>query len=125
MSAKQLAAAILLAGAAILAVAAPAHADQTLQQRCDAEKWPQKVPNAVGKDLVADIVTAPLPPVTDTDADDWFWICVNNIDAIAPDGHDVTNDKGPWTRAWRITGQSPPAGTLVPENQTVTLTVVP
>jgi hypothetical protein len=101
------------------------NADQTLQQICNAVmKWPQPVPNAVGK-TVTDIVEAPLPPVTDSVAADWFWSCVPNIAAIAPDGHDVMNDKMNSGQTWRITSQSPPAGTPVAENQTITLKVAP
>jgi hypothetical protein len=53
---------------------------------------------------------------------DSFWICLS-MNAIARDGHDVMDDKGAFTKAWRITSQSPPPGALVPENQTITFTV--
>ena len=101
------------------------HADQTAQQRCDAETWPQQVPYAVGKTL-DDIVMGPVPPVTDSYAVDWFWICAGDIAAIAPDGHDVMNDKGGFHgQTWHITSQSPPPGTLVAENQAITLKLAP
>jgi PASTA domain len=91
--------------------AAPAHADDpTVQQDCTAKSWPQPLPNAVGRQL-EDIVN-----------DDSFWICLN-IAAIAPDGHDVTDDNSGFTQSWRITSQSPEPGTPVEENQTVTLDV--
>jgi hypothetical protein len=77
--------------------AAPAHADNDVQQNCTAKEWPQPLPNAVGRQLEG-IVN-----------DDSFWICLN-IAAIAPDGHDVT-------------GQSPAEGTPVAENETVTFQV--
>jgi hypothetical protein len=124
MTMTKFAAAILLGGTTMLAIAPAAHADQTVQQICNTVmKWPQPVPNAVGKTL-DDIVDAPLPPVTDSFATDWFWNCIPNIAAIAPDGHDVMNDPMNSGHTWRIASQSPPAGTLVAENQTITLKVV-
>ena len=84
----------------------------TVQQQCDAQKWPQPVPNAVGR-MFEDVA------VEDTSG---FWDCVN-ISAIAPDGHDVMNDNVGSAPAWRITSQSPQPGTPVAENQTITFKV--
>jgi hypothetical protein len=89
--------------------AAPAHADD-VQQDCTANEWPQPLLNAVGRQL-EDIVN-----------DDSFWICLN-VAAIAPDGRNVIYDNSGFTQSWRITGQSPEPGTLVAENETVTLQV--
>jgi hypothetical protein len=99
----------LLVTAAGFTFAAPAHADNDMQQDCTAKEWPQPLPNAVGRQL-EDIVN-----------DDWFWICLN-IAAIAPDGHDVSDDNSGYTQSWRITGQSPAEGTLVAENENETVT---
>jgi hypothetical protein len=88
--------------------AVPAHAD--VQQDCTANEWPQPLLNAVGRQL-DDIVN-----------DDSFWICLN-VAAIAPDGRNVIDDNTGFTQSWRIIGQSPEPGTLVAENETVTLQV--
>jgi hypothetical protein len=98
-----------LVTAAGFTFAAPAHADNDMQQDCTAKEWPQPLPNAVGRQL--EVVN-----------DDSFWICLN-IAAIAPDGHDVLDDNSGYTQSWRITGQSPAEGTLVAENETVTFQV--
>jgi len=99
-----------LVTAAGFAFAAPAHAREDPQQDCTAKEWPQPLANAVGQQL-DDIVN-----------DDSFWICLN-VRAIAPDGHNVLDDTSGYTQSWRITGQSPDVGTLVAENETVTLQV--
>jgi len=89
----------------------PSSGGPTVQQQCDAQKWPQVLPNAVGRQF------------EDVAFDNGFWACVN-IAAIAPDGHDVMNDKV-GSQSWRITSQSPQPGTPVAENQTVTFKVSP
>src|ERR1700761_1822710 len=101
--------AVLMAAAGFI-FAAPAHAGNDMQQDCTAKEWPQPLPNAVGSQL-EDIVN-----------DDSFWICLN-IAAIAPNGHDVLDDNSGYTQSWRITGQSPEAGTLVAENEAITFEV--
>ena len=85
-----------------------------MQQQCDAQKRPQPVPNAVGRTF-EDVAVEDMGG---------FWDCVN-ISAIAPDGHDVMNDKVGSSQSWRITSQSPQAGTPVAENQTITFKVSP
>jgi hypothetical protein len=99
-----------LVTAAGFTFAAPAHADSNAQQDCTAKEWPQPLLNAVGRQL-EDIVN-----------DDSFWICLNVV-AIGPDGHNVLDDNSGYTQSWRITGQSPEEGTLVAENETVTVNV--
>lgn len=89
---------------------AQAYAGNDAQQDCTAKEWPQPLLNAVGRQL-DDIVN-----------DDSFWICLN-VTAIAPDGHNVLDDNSGYRQSWRITGQSPEAGTPVAENETVTLEV--
>jgi len=42
----------------------------------------------------------------------------------APDDHDAMNDPARDDHTWRITSMSPPAATLVPQNQKIALTVV-
>jgi hypothetical protein len=53
--------------------------DHTVQQECDAKKWPLPLPVAVGKNL-------------EFLDDDPVLICLNVAAATAPDGHDVMND---------------------------------
>ncbi|HXO81277.1 MAG TPA: PASTA domain-containing protein [Mycobacterium sp.] len=44
--------------------------------------------------------------------------------ATAPDGHDAANDPENIAYTWKITSMSPPAGTMLPRNQKISLTVV-
>jgi len=46
------------------------------------------------------------------------------VTATAPDGHDAMNDPALDAYKWRITSMNPAAGTLIPRNQQITLTVV-
>lgn len=50
-------------------------------------------------------------------------MCFDNVRAIAPDGHDVMNDKGP--TPWRITTISPATGAPVGKADQVTLQLEP
>ena len=79
---------------------APSGGGRTVQQDCDAKKWPLPLPNAVGKTL-------------EFLDDDPVLICLNIAAAIAPDGHDADNDPARDAQWWKITSMSPPAGTVV------------
>jgi hypothetical protein len=61
--------------------------DRTLQQDCDAMKWPQPLPSAVGKTLEAFF-------------DDPVLVCLNVAAVTAPDGHDVENDPANQAHRW-------------------------
>jgi len=52
-------------------------------------------------------------------------MCLNNVRAIAPDGHDVAQTKGPNIGSWTIATINPPAGTPVGRDETVTLSLAP
>jgi len=43
---------------------------------------------------------------------------------VAGDSHDAVNDPASDAHTWKVTGQSPPAGTLVARSQKINLTVV-
>lgn len=85
--------------------------DRTVQQICDAMPWPLPLRETVGQTV--NVFT-----------DDPVLICLNVAAATAPDGHDVQNDPAMAAYHWRITSMSPPAGTLVPETQAITLKVI-
>jgi hypothetical protein len=85
--------------------------DRTVQQECDAKKWPLPLPSAVGRKL----------DFLDVDP---VLICLNVAAATAPDGHDTMNDPDNRAYGWRITSMSPAPGTPVAETQPITLTVV-
>lgn len=80
----------------------------TVQQLCARQAWPRPVPAVSG--VILD----------DAGALD----CWNNLKAIAPDGHDVMNDKA-GSGTYRITDVSPAPGTLIGSNDWVTVHVVP
>lgn len=82
----------------------------SVEQLCNAPMWPR-----------------PLPPVVGLDFDQaakGALMCFDGIRAIAPDGHDVMNDKGP-PRSWSITAISPTSGTPVGKSDQVTLQLAP
>lgn len=80
----------------------------TVQQLCAMQAWPRPVPAVAG--VILD----------DAGALD----CWDNLKAIAPDGHDVMNDKA-GSGTYRITDVSPAPGTLIGSNDGVTVHVVP
>jgi hypothetical protein len=85
-------------------------APTSVEQLCSAPMWPR-----------------PLPPVVGLDFDQaakGALMCFDGIRAIAPDGHDVMNDKGS-PRSWSITAISPTSGTPVGKSDQVTLQLAP
>jgi hypothetical protein len=83
----------------------------TGEEMCQAMHWPMPLPPTVGYSL-------------NHLSNDSVLICFDNVVAIAPDGHDAANDPENIAYTWKITSMSPPAGTMVPRNQTISLTVV-
>jgi hypothetical protein len=96
--------------AAVMIGCAPAARAITGNEACDAMKWPMPLPPTVGW------------PLDHIDGDS-ILECLD-FSATAPDGHDVMNDPARDAHTWRITGMSPPAGTLVARTQTINVTVV-
>jgi hypothetical protein len=50
--------------------------------------------------------------------------CLDNVTATAPNGHDAMNDPSLDAYKWWIASMNPPAGTTIPRNQQITLTVI-
>lgn len=104
----------ILGPAAVVAAAiccAPTATAITGEEMCQAMHWPMPLPPTVGYSL-------------NHLSDDSVLICFDNVVAIASDGHDATNDPESMAYAWKITSMTPPAGTMVPRNQKISLTVV-
>jgi hypothetical protein len=85
----------------------------TINQVCDAQTWPRPVPTVVGV-ILNDATTGSLA-------------CWDNINAIAPDGHDAFNNSTKEDNAttYRITDVSPPAGAPIGRKESVTVHVIP
>jgi hypothetical protein len=81
----------------------------SVEQVCDAQSWPRPVPQVSG--------------VIFDDAKTGSLACWHNLKAITPDGTDLMNGPGD-TGPYRITDVSPPPGTLIARNDSVTLHVV-
>jgi hypothetical protein len=78
----------------------------TVQQLCDAQPWPRAIPNVIGRLLYQ--------------AKDGALGCYDNINAVAPDGHDPLNRPAkPAEKTYRITAVSPAAGTPIGRHDTV------
>ncbi|OBG55764.1 hypothetical protein A5703_07390 [Mycobacterium sp. E188] len=90
---------------------APTARATTGDEMCKSMHWPMPLPATVGYSL------AHL-------SNDSILQCFDNITATAPDGHDAMNDPARDSYSWKITAMTPPAGTMVPMNQKITLTVV-
>jgi hypothetical protein len=91
---------------------APSASAITGDEMCRAMHWPMPLPPMVGwgiGHLMSDSIL----------------ICFDNVTAIASDGHDVLTETGPNESGnWRVTSMTPPAGTMVPMNQQIRMTVV-
>ena len=107
---KKLATVALVAVAATIGCA-PAAKAITGNEQCNAMHWPMPLPPTVGYSLEHLI-------------NDSLLACFDNIVATAPDGHDAMNDPASQAYTWKITSMTPPAGTMVPRNQKINLTVV-
>jgi len=82
------------------------------EQLCKAQSWPRALPQVTGLDLAQ--------------AGEGALLCFDGLRALAPDGHDVMNDKGPAGDVpWTIKAMNPPAGTRVNQRDPVTLTLGP
>jgi hypothetical protein len=104
---KVVAAAVVVAASVVCAPVARAI---TGDEMCKAMHWPMPLPSMVGYPL-------------DHMDNDTILSCLD-FTATAPDGHDAMNDPALQAHTWKVTGQSPPAGTMVPQTQKVVLTVV-
>jgi len=96
---------------AVTVCCAPAAGAITGDEMCNAMHWPMPLPPTVGWFLMH---------LTN----DTILSCIDNVTATAPDGHDAMNDPALDAYKWRITSMNPAAGTLIPRNQQITLTVV-
>jgi len=99
------------AAVAVVIGCAPSARAITGEEMCRAMHWPMPLPSTVGYSL-------------NHLANDSILICLNNVVATAPDGHDATNDAENVAYAWKVTSMSPPAGTMVTRDQKISLTVV-
>ena len=97
--------------AAVAIGCAPAAMAITGNEMCAAMHWPMPLPPTVGYSLMHL-------------SSDTILACFDNITAIAPDGHDAMNDPALQASSWKITSMTPPAGTMVPRDQKINLTVV-
>jgi hypothetical protein len=96
---------------AVTICCAPVATAITGDEMCKAMHWPMPLPPTVGYSL-------------EHLTNDSILICFDNVTATAPDGHDAANDPERDAHTWRITSMTPPAGTMVPMNQKINLTVV-
>lgn len=91
---------------------APASSAITYEQQCRAMHWPMPLPSVVGwgiDHLMSDSILG----------------CLETVSAIAPDGHDVMDDKiGQAPGSWRMTSVKPPEGSMVTMDTPITVTVV-
>jgi hypothetical protein len=90
---------------------APTAMAVTGEEMCQAMHWPMPLPPTVGYSLVHT-------------SNDSILSCFDNIVPTAPDGHDAMNDPASQAYTWKVASMSPPAGTMVPRNQKISLTVV-
>jgi hypothetical protein len=90
---------------------APSATAITGDEMCRAMHWPMPLPPMVGWSL-------------EHTGNDTIFQCFDNITATAPDGHDTMNDRARDAYSWKVTSMMPPAGTMVPMNQQIKLTVV-
>ena len=97
--------------AALALCCAPAAQAVTGDDLCKSMKWPMPLPSPVGYSLMHM-------------TNDSILTCFDNVSAIAPDGHDAVNDSVQKASFWRVTSMNPPAGTMVPMDQKIKLTVV-
>jgi hypothetical protein len=104
-------AAVAVTTAVTICCAAPSAGAITGEELCNAMHWPMPLPPTVGYSL--DHLTY-----------DSILSCFDNVSAIAPDGHDAVNDPERDAHTWKVTKMTPPAGTMVPRNQQINLTVV-
>ncbi|VBA62465.1 hypothetical protein [Mycobacterium attenuatum] len=108
---KRLIAPTFMAAAMLWLCAAPVASAITGDELCKAMHWPMPLSATVGWSLVRL-------------SNDSILSCFDNVTAIAPDGHDAMNDPASQAYTWKVTSMTPAAGTLVPMDQKIALTVV-
>ncbi|WP_037626225.1 hypothetical protein [Streptomyces aureus] len=84
----------------------PSYAADSVDARCRAQDWPQPMPDLQGQPF--DPLGADLK-------------CFGDIQAIAPDGHDVMTDPGSGLGAWTVASSSPGPGVKVGITASITL----
>ncbi|MGW3917242.1 PASTA domain-containing protein [Streptomyces sp. NPDC005070] len=84
----------------------PAYAADSVNARCRAQEWPQPMPDVQGQ---------PFDPLGKD------LMCFDNIEAMAPDGHDVMTDPGSGLGAWTVVSSSPGPGAKVRITTPITL----
>ncbi|MFI0967911.1 hypothetical protein ACH4S8_42145 [Streptomyces sp. NPDC021080] len=84
----------------------PSYAADSVDARCRAQDWPQPMPDIQGQ---------PFDPLG-TDLK-----CFGNIQAVAPDGHDVMTDPGSGLGAWTVVSSNPGPGVKVGITTSITL----
>lgn len=85
---------------------APSYAADSVNARCRAQDWPQPMPDVQGE---------PFDPLGKD------LKCFDNIQAVAPDGHDVMSDPGSGLGAWTVVSSTPGPGDKVGINTPITL----
>ncbi|MFD5521803.1 hypothetical protein [Streptomyces sp. NPDC127066] len=73
-------------------------AADSVNARCRAQEWPQPLPDVEGR---------PFDPFGKD------LVCFDNIEAVAPDGHDVMTDPGSGLGAWTVVSSTPGPGAKV------------
>ncbi|WP_339133690.1 hypothetical protein WJM95_30900 [Streptomyces sp. f51] len=84
----------------------PAVAADSINARCQAQDWPQPMPDIEGQ---------PFDPLGKD------LKCFGNIQAVAPDGHDVMTDPGGGLGAWTVVSSTPAPGAKVRITTPITL----
>ncbi|MFD5813535.1 hypothetical protein [Streptomyces sp. NPDC127038] len=78
----------------------------SVNARCTAQEWPQPMPDIKGQAF--DPLSKDL-------------MCFNNIEAVAPDGHDVMNDSGSGLGTWTVVSSTPAPGARVRMTTPITI----
>ncbi|MEV6191949.1 hypothetical protein AB0M19_06065 [Streptomyces sp. NPDC051920] len=81
-------------------------APNSIAARCRAQDWPQAMPDVVGQ---------PFEPFGRD------LMCFDNMEAVAPDGHDVMTDPASGLGVWTVTSSTPKPGAKVRITTPITL----
>ncbi|MFK4108562.1 PASTA domain-containing protein [Streptomyces sp. NPDC002176] len=82
------------------------YAPDSAYAKCRAQQWPQTMPDVRGKTF-------------DPLGEDLQ--CFENLEALAPDGHDVLDDYAPDVHEWTVTSSTPAPGAKVQLTTHITL----
>ncbi|MET7988351.1 MULTISPECIES: hypothetical protein [unclassified Streptomyces] len=86
--------------------ASPSYAADSIFGRCKAQQWPQPMPDVEGRTF------EPLSKEL---------MCFDNLEALAPDGHDVMTDAAGGLGAWIVVSSTPGPGAKVRPTTPITL----